>query len=295
VSRSLVLLLPVLRACVWLVLLAVIFVPLERLFALHPQKIFRKAILTDVAYYFLSSLTVGFLLGVPLALVAWLVHRAIPGAFTSAVTAWPAWLRIVAALVVGEIGVYWGHRWSHEIPFLWGFHAIHHSAEHVDFLVSSRSHPVDLVFTRLCGLIPMYVLGLAAPLRGMAGLVPVLVLLLGTVWGFFIHANVGWRFGWLEWIVSTPHFHHWHHTQEDHINRNYASMLPIMDVLFGTSYLPKGHWPRKYGIQGTMPLNVFGQLIHPFMRPAQPPPGTAISGSRWRTSVTSAGSRRSTS
>jgi sterol desaturase/sphingolipid hydroxylase (fatty acid hydroxylase superfamily) len=55
--------------------------------------------------------------------------------------------------------------------------------------------------------------------------------------GFFIHANVGWRFGQLEWIISTPHFHHY--TQEDHINRNYASMLPIMDVLFGTSYLPK--------------------------------------------------------
>ena len=105
-SRSLVLLVPVFRTCVWLVLLTVIFVPLERLFALHPQKIFRKAILTDVAYYFLSSLTVGFLLGVPLALVAWLVHHAIPGGFTSAVTAWPAWLRIVAALVVGDIGFY---------------------------------------------------------------------------------------------------------------------------------------------------------------------------------------------
>ena len=64
-------------------------------------------------------------------------------------------------------------------------------------------------------------------------------MLLGTIWGFFIHPNVGWRFGWLEWIVSTPHFHHRHYTQEDHIDRNYASMLSIMDVLFGTRYLPK--------------------------------------------------------
>lgn len=106
----------------------------------------------------------------------------------------------------------------------------------------------------------------------------------GTIWGFFIHANVGWRFGWLEWIVSTPHFHHWHHTQEDHINRNYASMLPIMDVLFGTSYLPKIHWPAKYGIQATMSSNVFGQLIDPFTSPAQPQPQVALSSTGARAS-----------
>jgi len=267
VLRSLDLVVAVSRACVWLVLLTVIFVPLERLFALHPQKIFRNAILTDVAYYFLSSLVSGFLLGVPLMLVAWLVHRTIPGAFTSAVTAWPAWLRIVTALIVGEIGAYWGHRWSHEIPFLWRFHAIHHSAEHVDFLVSSRTHPVDLVFTRLCALIPLYVLGLAAPLRGLAGLIPVLVLLLGTVWGFFVHANVRWRFGPLEWLIATPAFHHWHHTNDGpaYVNKNYASLLPWVDLLFGTLYLPKDKRPARYGIDEPLPASFLGQLVEPFL------------------------------
>ena len=146
------LLLSIFRLCVWLVLLSVIFVPLERLFALHSQKIFRKAILTDVTYYFLISLVPGFLLGTPLALVAWLVHHAIPSGFTSAVTVWPDWLRILAALVAGDIGAYWGHRWTHEIPLLWRFHAIHRSAEHVDFLVSTRSHPgrssLEILFRR---------------------------------------------------------------------------------------------------------------------------------------------------
>lgn len=268
-SRSLDqnLLVSVFRLCVWLVLLTVIFVPLERLFALHPQKIFRKAILTDVAYYFLSSLVPGFLLGAPLALVAWLVHRAIPGALTLAITAWPAWLRIVAALVIGEIGFYWGHRWSHEVPFLWRFHAIHHSAEHVDFLVNTRAHPVDMVFTRLCGLIPLYVLGLASPLRGSASLVPVLVLLLGTVWGFFIHANVSWRFGRLEWLIATPAFHHWHHTNDGpaYVNKNYAPLLPWVDRFFGTLYLPKDKQPAHYGIDEPFPTGLLDQLARPFL------------------------------
>jgi sterol desaturase/sphingolipid hydroxylase (fatty acid hydroxylase superfamily) len=268
VSRSLDqnLLLSVFRVCVWLVLLTVIFVPFERLFALHPKKVFRKAILTDVAYYFLNSLIPGFLLGAPVALLAWLVHHAIPGAFTSAVATSPLWIRIVAGFVVGDIGAYWGHRWSHEIPFLWRFHAIHHSAEHVDFLVSTRAHPVDMVFTRLCGLVPLYVLGLAAP-RGIPNLVAVLVLLLGMVWGFFIHANVRWRFGPLEWLIATPAFHHWHHTNDgpDYVNKNYAALLPWVDRLFGTLYLPKDKQPVRYGIDELLPTHFLGQLVRPFL------------------------------
>ena len=253
--------------CVWLVLLSVIFVPLERLFALHPQKIFRKAILTDVAYYFLSSLIPGFLLGAPLALLAWLVHRAMPGALSSSVAAWPAWLRIVAALLVSDIGGYWGHRWTHEIPFLWRFHTIHHSAEHIDFLVSTRAHPVDMVFSRLCALIPLYVLGFAAPVPGAPSLVPVVVLLLGTVWGFFVHANVRWRFGPLEWLIATPAFHHWHHTNEGqpYVNKNYAALLPWVDRLFGTLYLPKDKRPARYGIDEPLPGSLLGQLVGPFL------------------------------
>lgn len=64
-------LIDVVRLCLWLLILAVIFLPLERLFALHPQKIFRKAIAVDLGYYFLSSLLPGVVLAVPLALVAW--------------------------------------------------------------------------------------------------------------------------------------------------------------------------------------------------------------------------------
>jgi sterol desaturase/sphingolipid hydroxylase (fatty acid hydroxylase superfamily) len=291
VSRSLIqyLLLSAYHLCVWLVLLCVIFVPLERFFALHPQKIFRTAILTDITYYFLSSLIPAFLLGVPLALVAWAVHHAIPAPFTSAVTAWPASARIVAALIVADIGAYWGHRWTHEIPFLWRFHAIHHSAEHVDFLVSTRAHPVDLVFIRLCSLIPLYVLGLAAPLAGGASLVPIVVLLFGAVWGFFIHANVRWRFGPLEWLIATPAFHHWHHTDEGqpHVNKNYAALLPWIDRLFGTLYLPKDKQPTRYGINEPFPSNFLGQLVRPFVfsqgrTGSQPPAADAMAPSGGR-------------
>jgi len=257
------------RLCLWLAILTAIFAPLERLFALHPNKIFRKAILTDLGYYFSSSLVPSLLLSFPLALVAWSVHRYVPAGFVASIAAWPLWLRVAAALVVGEIGFYWGHRWSHEIPLLWRFHAIHHSAEHLDFLVNTRSHPVDMVFTRLCELTPLYILGLASPVGRNGSLVPVLVILIGTVWGFFIHSNVRWRFGVLEWIISTPAFHHWHHTNDgpEVIDKNYAPMWPLIDLLFGTLHLPADRQPERYGIDQPMPPTLLGQLAEPFRFP----------------------------
>src|SRR5690606_15180733 len=100
---------------------------------------------------------------------------------------------------------------------------------------------------RLCGLTPIYLLGLAHTDNG-GNLPAVLTVIVGTIWGFFIHANVGWRLGWLEHVIASPSFHHWHHSRRDHINRNYASMLPVVDRLFGTHHLPKKSWPTDYGI-----------------------------------------------
>ena len=232
-------LMSVARLCAWLLLLALIFLPLERLFALHPQKFFRKALAQDLGYYFISGLVPGLLLAFPMSLVAFGAHSLIPDHLQAAVAAWPLWQRILAGLVVGEIGFYWGHRWTHEIPFLWRFHSIHHSAEQIYFLISSRAHPIDNVFIRLCGLAPVYILGIATPLTPAGGAVSALLVLVMTMWGFLIHANVRWRLGPLEWVIATPAFHHWHHTLGKQRDCNYAPMLPWIDRIFGTYYLPR--------------------------------------------------------
>jgi sterol desaturase/sphingolipid hydroxylase (fatty acid hydroxylase superfamily) len=253
------------RLCVWLVLLIVVFVPLERVWALHHQKVFRKAFHTDLIYFFLNSLAPKIVLILPMTAVAVGLHRLVPSTFYSWVASLPIGIRLLAAMFAGEVGSYWAHRWSHEIPMLWRFHAIHHSAEEIDWLVNSRAHPVDIVFTRFCDMLPMYALGLAQPLGNNVDLIPVLVAVAGTAWGFFIHANVSWRFGWLEWIVSSPAFHHWHHTNDgpELINKNYASMLPVVDKCFGTLYLPKHQWPEKYGIDSSISTKISEQLLQP--------------------------------
>ncbi len=258
--------LDILRLCVWLVLLTAIFVPLERLWSRHPQKVFRKGVMTDLGYYFISSLLPVRILVVPMASLAWGLHYVVPSGLHEWVADLPLWARFAAAMVVGEFGFYWGHRWMHEIPMLWRFHAIHHSAEQIDWLVNTRAHPFDMVFPRLCGFVPMYLLGLAQPMANQTDIVPLLVIMVGTLWGFFVHANLRWRFGWLEWLVSTPAFHHWHHTHDgaEYANKNYAAMLPWVDKIFGTFYLPKQQWPARYGIDEVISPNLIGQLLKPF-------------------------------
>ncbi len=265
------LMLSVLRTSAWLGITIVLFAPLEYLFAVRKQPFFHAGWATNLGWYFVNSLVTVALLAPPLALLATMVHAVLPASWTGAAAALPLWARMIAAMVVGEIGFYWGHRWSHEFPLLWRFHAVHHSAEHMNFLVNTRAHPVDMLFTRLCGMVLLFATGLASTVGSKPDLVPMLVLLIGTLWSFFIHANLRWRLGPLEWLLSSPAFHHWHHTRDDHQDHNYASMLPVFDRIFGTHYVPK-HWPAAYGTATPMPASLTGQFFEPFAPRRAPAP-----------------------
>jgi sterol desaturase/sphingolipid hydroxylase (fatty acid hydroxylase superfamily) len=258
--------LSVLRLTVWLVLLVAIFVPLERLFALHPAKIWRKQVGIDLAWYFINSLAPAAIIAFPLAALASALQSIDPFGLYSTVATWPKWLTLLLIFIVNDIGAYWGHRASHQIPFLWRFHSIHHSAEHLDWLVNTRAHPVDMVITRLSGLVPVYLLGLAQTSgRGGFDTGVALVIVVGTIWSFFIHSNVRIRLGPLEWLISSPAFHHWHHTNDEHRDRNFAAVFPWIDRLFGTAWLPK-HWPPSYGIDAESPSTLKGQLLEPLTK-----------------------------
>lgn len=258
------------RLAMWLVILVAIFVPLERWCAVRPAKMWRKQAGVDLAWYFINSLLPAAVLSVPLALLARTLRELDPGGFYSLVASWPLWVKLVLVLVVNDVGAYWGHRALHASSFLWRFHAVHHSAEHLDWLVNTRAHPFDMVFTRLSGLAPVYLLGLAQSTGASIDPAVALIAIFGTFWTFFIHANLRIRLGPLEWFISSPAFHHWHHTRDDHRDRNFAFVFPVIDRLFGTAWLPK-KWPSVYGVNEKISPNLSGQ----FFDPLDPPGSTA--------------------
>ena len=251
------------RLAVWLALLVAVFVPLEWLCALHPAKLWRKQIGVDLGWYFVNSLLPAVVLSLPLALASQALHAWDPGGFYSAVAAWPFWLKLLLVLFVSDLGAYWGHRAMHSHHLLWRFHALHHSAEELDWLVNTRAHPFDTVFVRFAGLAPVYLLGIAQTAGPRIDPAVAILTIFGTAWTFFIHANITVRLGPLEWLISSPAFHHWHHTRDQYRDRNFAFVFPCIDRVFGTAWLPK-YWPSAYGVNAKLPETMIEQFFEPF-------------------------------
>jgi sterol desaturase/sphingolipid hydroxylase (fatty acid hydroxylase superfamily) len=251
---------------VWLVLLTVIFVPLEKLFSVQSSKIFRKQFGVDLIWYAINSVLPALIIAVPIAVLTQIFGKIVPQGYYTAVEALPFWLKLVLALFLSDIGSYWGHRAAHTFPWLWRFHEVHHSAEHMDWLVNTRAHPLDVAFTRLCGYALVLLFGLTNLSKDgdQASILP-LITVFGIFWTFFIHSNIRWRFGFLEWVISTPAFHHWHHTKDEARDKNFAALFPVVDLIFKTSWLPK-RWPTAYGVSRAFTSNFLTQFLDPILK-----------------------------
>ncbi len=243
-----------------LLVLGLVFIPLERLFALRPQRIFRDGWQTDLKHFFVSHAGVQVLSFATLipaqVFFAWAVRLD----FQQAVAAQPLWLQFIEILITVDFMTYWVHRAFHQVPWLWSFHAIHHSSRQLDWLAGSRMHLVDAVVTRSAAFIPVFVLGFSP-----SALYAYLVFV--SFHAVYIHANVRWRWPGLRWVIATPEFHHWHHSSdEEGLDKNFAGFLPAWDLLFGTAHQPD-HWPRNYGtVKFQPPESYLGQLLYPFRR-----------------------------
>ena len=238
------------------ILLFVLVVPFEKLFPRHPQRLRRPGLGIDLVYGLAGRglAVVGLVVG---AVVGVLSLLWVPGLLLRpAVGLLPGPLRVAVAFLLFDLLVYWAHRWSHEVPFLWRFHVIHHSSKQMDWVSGVRAHPLDGIVVA-----PVFVFLVAAgfnpKLSGAFVIVQVVV-------GLFLHANVRWRLRPLHRIIITPEFHHWHHANEiDAHDTNYSTFLPVWDLLFGTYFMPAVRRPQVYGAGDDVPDSLAGQLWQP--------------------------------
>jgi sterol desaturase/sphingolipid hydroxylase (fatty acid hydroxylase superfamily) len=217
---------------------------------------------TDIAH----ALTIGSLSGAitPLLMLAgiwaadWLNGRLGLGLWP---TSWPWLAQLPVALIVAELPKYWHHRLTHEVPLLWRYHALHHSAPRLYFLNAARFHPIDIAIDTACGL--LFILVLGCPIE--------VISLLGTasaVHGYFQHANLRTKIGWLNYVFSMAELHRWHHSQDlSEANHNYGQNLIFWDLVFGSYYRPADREPPEaIGLPGlsAFPMNYWQQMASPF-------------------------------
>ncbi|HEY9842127.1 MAG TPA: sterol desaturase family protein, partial [Candidatus Obscuribacterales bacterium] len=216
-----------------LLILAAIFIPLERAFPKNPEKrILRDGWIADIKYFLFSHVGVQLISFFTVIPIQIFLANHVNGDFQKLVASQPVTLQFFEILAVVDFGTYWIHRAMHEIPALWKIHAVHHSSQYMDWLASSRLHLFEILMNRFAGYLPIFLLGFS-PAAVYAYLVFV------SFHAIFIHANVRFRFPYTRWLIATPEFHHWHHSSEAAaIDKNYAAFLPIYDVIFKTAYLP---------------------------------------------------------
>jgi sterol desaturase/sphingolipid hydroxylase (fatty acid hydroxylase superfamily) len=239
---------------------SLIFVFVEKLFALRrEQPVFRAEWQTDLHHFIVNHMIVGFVL----LATNLMVHRLFGWAARDGIQAWvrdlPFPIALFLIILVADLVQYWTHRAYHEIPLLWRLHAVHHSVKSMDWLAGSRQHVLELLITRTLVLAPIFVLGFDK------GVIDAYIVIVGFQ-AVFNHANVSVRLGPLRYVIVTPNFHHWHHSQDDAaIDRNYAAHLAFLDYLFGTAVKSDEPWPRQYGVKGDyMPDGFWRQLLFPF-------------------------------
>ena len=251
----------------WLVLdllgSAVLFVFVEKLHPLRPlQVVFRQAWQTDLTHFITIHLLVGLLMAVTNAVAQSVLGWVDSDGLQAWVQGLPFTLALVFCIVVADVVQYAVHRTFHEVPWLWRFHAVHHSAKTMDWLAGSRLHLGEVLITRSLVLAVLLALGFAK------GVIDAYVVVVGFH-AVLNHANVNLSLGPLRHLIVTPAYHHWHHACEaGALGRNYAAHLPILDRLLGTQLQDPRPWPERYGVmEDDVPDGFWAQTLHPFRKP----------------------------
>jgi sterol desaturase/sphingolipid hydroxylase (fatty acid hydroxylase superfamily) len=244
-----------------MLLMTLLLSPIEVLWPAYPkQSVFRDEWVVDIVYFLSTHIPnqiTTFLILLPATQLTAVLGNSTLLEFTSGLW-WP--VQFFLAVLVADLAEYAIHRALHTVPWLWRFHAIHHSSKALDWIAGSRAHIVEDLLVRGFILIPM--------MMAFSHTMIVAYLLFVALHATWTHCNFGPTIKWLEPFVIFPRFHHWHHTsQREGIDKNFAIHFPWIDRIFGTYYYPKDVWPETYGLDNEpIPRTFWAQTLYPFTR-----------------------------
>ena len=173
---------------------------------------------------------------------------------------------IFVPLFIHDCWFYWSHRIEHRLPALWEFHKLHHSDEFMNTSTWARDHFLQESWRAFFS---VFTLGLFVDLKlteaGKAALYSTMFLV-GL--SMFYHSAIRIQLPWLDYIVVTPQVHRIHHSvRPEHHSKNFADVLPVFDLVFGTFERPKrDEFPATgLGPQSRAPRSLFAAQIGPLV------------------------------
>ena len=173
----------------------------------------------------------------------------------------PSFIQAILMLFLADLLRYWLHRAAHEWEPLWRLHAVHHSPHKLYWVNVGRFHPLDKALQFLLDAFPFIIVGVSEEVLS-------IYFVFYAINGFFQHCNINLRLGFLNYLISGPELHRWHHSiliRES--NRNYGNNLIVWDLLFGTWFLPKEKSVDGLGLKNRQyPLDFASQIRTPFIK-----------------------------
>lgn len=253
----------------WLLLISVGILLLERLAPRsRTQEVLRPGFVQDVFWMVFNLQYMSWMLAIAAVhLVGWLnrtfLHVGLPQPDSiGLISTWPYWAQFIVFFVLKDFLEWNIHRALHRYSWLWRFHKLHHSVEVFDWAATFRSHWFELVIYKTVIYLPLVVLGVEP-------VVIFWILVLSLLISELSHANLDADWGILRYVISSPHFHAWHHDVELHgkHGQNFGTSLVVWDWIFGTAHWPSAQaWPARLGLgdSGSYPRGIWARLWDPF-------------------------------
>lgn len=250
----------------WFLLLPLI----ERIWYIHKQPFFRSGLISDFIHTYQAIIFQFILATSQIIAIEQIVATSISinlfpaqgdGFLQGSLSNKSLLVNFIVLVILSEITFYTTHYLSHKIPFLWEFHRVHHSSVTLDSFSTSRFH----IFDRILFVVPFLVLiaYLGVTIDGIISY---------TFFRGFMdrygHSNINGPRWVHKLMISSPHFHRWHHSRDPETrDHNFSLHFIVLDVLFRTAYDPDPKDkppPSQFGEPG-YPNNFFIQQLMPFI------------------------------
>ncbi len=143
---------------------------------------------------------------------------------------------------------------------MWRYHAVHHSPHRLYWLNVGGFHPIEKAVQFAVDTVPFALLGVSN--EALAA-----YFVFYAVNGFFQHSNCNIRLGPLNYIVSGPELHRWHHSEfAVESDNNFGNNLIVWDLMFGTRFLPPDREVGRLGLTDRdYPSGFLAQMKTPFV------------------------------